>query len=383
MAKRMKPGLYCLIVCCVFLPLIVNAQSVTGQTEQLEQLQKELAQRQARLAKQQASAKELEAILKESEVAIGRTARALNNTQNELTANRQEQTALEHQRGELQKRISDQQAQLSAQLRSAYMAGNYDYAKMLFNQEDALKFERVLTYYKYLSKARQKAISTFREDISALVQVSQRLEAAEVKLSQLLATQQNQQKELSARQADRKQTLAQLNRNITTEAQKVAELRENEQSLIKAIEAAEAARKAAQTAQQELAGLDGVKGALVRPAQGRVQRLFGKRRQGQVRWKGIIIEGRAGSSVNAVHHGKVLYADWLKGFGLVSIIDHGDGYMSVYGHNQALLKQAGDIVKSGETIALVGQSGGQAYPNLYFEIRHKGKALNPTSWIDF
>ncbi|MFC3093728.1 peptidase M23 [Alteromonas sediminis] len=379
----MKFGVCCLLILGVLWPRFCYAQTEDPQTAQLEELQRELAERQARLAEQKASAKELEAILKESELAIGRVARALSNTRNELQTNRNEQSSLKAERRELQARISAQQAQLSAQLRSAYMAGNYDYAKMLFNQEDALKFERVLTYYQYFSKARQDAISLFRNDIAELVTVTQRLEEAERTLTQLLSRQENQQQELSARQDDRKKTLDQINRQIISDAQAVASLQENEQALIRAIEAAEAARAAARSAEVTLVGLDQVKGNLTRPAQGRVQRLFGQRRQGQVRWKGIVIEGRAGSPVNAVHDGKVLYADWLKGFGLVSIIDHGEGYMSVYGHNQALLKQAGDMVRSGETIGLVGQSGGQAYPNLYFEIRHKGKALNPTGWIAF
>ena len=109
--------------------------------------------------------------------------------------------------------------------------------------------------------------------------------------------------------------------------------------------------------------------------------MFGRIRQGQIKWKGIIIKGQLGSPIIAVHQGKVLYADWLRGFGLVTVVDHGDGYMSLYGHNQALLKQAGDNVDAGETIALLGQSGGQNYPNLYFEIRHKGQPVNPSSWL--
>ena len=95
-----------------------------------------------------------------------------------------------------------------------------------------------------------------------------------------------------------------------------------------------------------------------------------------------MIDGREGSSVKAIAHGRVIYSDWLRGFGLVTIIEHGDGYMSVYGHNQALLRSAGDAVAKGETVALLGQSGGQSSPNLYFEIRHKGKALNPLQWLD-
>jgi septal ring factor EnvC (AmiA/AmiB activator) len=142
-------------------------------------------------------------------------------------------------------------------------------------------------------------------------------------------------------------------------------------------------RKEQQTARQSVSldGLAKFKGRLRKPADGKVRKLFGKRRQGQVRWKGIVINSAEGSPVQAVQNGKVLYADWLKGFGLVTIVDHGNGYMTVYGRNQALLKQAGDVVIEGETIGLVGSSGGQSSPGLYFEIRLKGKALNPSSWL--
>jgi septal ring factor EnvC (AmiA/AmiB activator) len=141
------------------------------------------------------------------------------------------------------------------------------------------------------------------------------------------------------------------------------------------------AQRQAQRRPQLLEGLSKHQGKLLIPTKGKLRRLFGDRRQGQVRWKGVKIDGRAGSPVMAIHYAKVLYADWLRGFGLVTVLDHGDGYMSLYGHNQALLHQAGDYVEAGETIALVGQSGGQSKPNLYFEIRHKGKPINPTKWL--
>lgn len=120
---------------------------------------------------------------------------------------------------------------------------------------------------------------------------------------------------------------------------------------------------------------------MLHPAKGRLRRLFGRVRQGQVRWKGILFQGEEGSEIKAIQTGRVLFSEWLRGFGLVMIIDHGKGYMSVYGYNQALLKQPGDTVRRGETVALMGQSGGQTRPYLYFEIRRKGIPVNPTAWL--
>ena len=124
-----------------------------------------------------------------------------------------------------------------------------------------------------------------------------------------------------------------------------------------------------------------LKGKLVWPALGKVKRLFGKKRQsGRLRWKGVLIEARQGNNVRAVAAGRVAYADWLRGYGLLLIIDHGDGYMSLYGHNESLFKETGDWVSAGDVIASVGKSGGRKLSSLYFEIRHKGKPVNPTRW---
>jgi septal ring factor EnvC (AmiA/AmiB activator) len=363
--------------------LFFGVSAQTSQSEQLKALQKELAERQRKLQSSRASAKELTAVLRRSEEAIAATAKSLNNTKNELRYNKTEQENLTKQSDLLKQRINQQQDKLAAQVKSAYMAGNYDYAKMLLNQEDALKFERVLTYYQYFNAARQAAISQFKKDIAELESITARLNEAAKKLNALLQQQIQQRAELEARQQDRQSTLAKLNKTISSEAEVVSTLEQNEKALISAIEKAEQARKKTQANDLSLNGLREFKGKLIRPASGRVQRLYGKRRQGQVRWKGIIVEGSEGGAVKAIHQGRVLYADWLKGFGLVIIVDHGEGYMSVYGHNQALLKQVGELVKAGETMALLGQSGGQAYPNLYFEVRHKGKALNPSEWIAF
>jgi septal ring factor EnvC (AmiA/AmiB activator) len=262
------------------------------------------------------------------------------------------------------------------------MAGNYDFAKMFFNQDDAGRFERTLTYYQYLNKARQQEIGKFRALVVELEQLNVKLVEKSQRLEGFLVTQKQQSSQLREQQSSRHKKLKQLDKQIESDTARVAQLQQEERSLMTAIEKAEIdARNRRKDEDPVLQGLAQSKGKLTRPATGKIQQLFGKRRQGQVRWKGIVINSSEGSPVRAVQDGKVLYADWLKGFGLVTIVDHGEGYMSVYGRNQALLKQAGDPVLQGETIGLVGSSGGQVSPGLYFEIRHKGKALNPKSWL--
>lgn len=358
--------------------LFCSNASQAQQNDELEDLQQQIKRKQQQLEEQLADARALAEKLKADELQIAETAKALNTTQINLENNVQQQRQLKSQQQSLTTKRKQQQEILAKQLRSAFTAGNYDYAKMVFNQEEAGKFERVLTYYQYLNKARLEQINQFKALVNELIAVNEDLLDKQQQLESLQSTQQQQRQRLTSQQASRKSTLSKLEKSIDSDAAQIEQLQINEQALRKAI--AEAQQIAAQRP-VELKGLRNLQGKLIKPTQGRMRELFGKRRQGQVRWKGVLFNGNAGNPVRAVHYGKVLFADWLRGFGLVTVLDHGEGYMSLYGHNQALLKQAGDTVEAGETIALVGQSGGQSSPNLYFEIRYKGEAVNPGKWF--
>ncbi len=365
------------------LAILLAPAGMAQQSEQdrLEQLQQQIRAKQQEIANQQSTANELEQQLKQAELDIARIVTALNKTRESLSSNQQQLDSLQKQQQELIELQRAQQGALASQLRSAYINGRHDYAKMLLNQEQAGKFERLITYYQYLNQARAEEIAKHRQLVTQIQNVADSLAKKQLELAELEAQQRQQQNALQQQQVTRQATLNQLNSKIASATSQVERLQANEQALISAIEEAQRQAELADASTQPLDGLASVKGDLINPTDGRMQRLFGKRRQGQVRWKGVLISGREGSPVRAVHQGRVLYADWVKGFGLVTVLDHGEGYMSLYGHNQALLKSAGDVVRGGETIALVGQSGGQDGPSLYFEIRHKGKALNPSSWI--
>ncbi|MEE3222752.1 MAG: peptidoglycan DD-metalloendopeptidase family protein [Pseudomonadota bacterium] len=387
MSARLFLSVIGCIVVLAIMPIgssaIAQEGGANSQKEKLAELQAELRARQQVLENSRASAQELEGVLKASELEIAKVAKALSTTRQALKNVEQEQAKLEAEQEGLKTAIRKQQSLLSSQLKSAFMAGHYDYAKMLFYQDDARTFERVITYYQYVAKARQKEIESFRSNVARLEEVNAELSEKALSLAALKDEQEGQRAVLITRQDDRKATLKKINKTIASENQRIASLQADEKALKDAIEAARiAAERAAREAEVSMDGLAKLKGKLAAPVKGRIRNLFGSRRQGQVSWKGIVIDGAEGDPVNSIAPGKVLYADWLRGFGLVAIVDHGEGYMSVYGHNQALLKQAGDDVRQGERIALVGRSGGQEYPNLYFEIRHKGKALNPSSWLD-
>jgi septal ring factor EnvC (AmiA/AmiB activator) len=356
-----------------------------GQQADLQNIQSLIERTKKQLEDKLEDSERLQQELKLAELQIAEAATVLNQTDRALSATRKEIDNLESEQVQTQKKINEQQTYLSNQIRSAFMAGNYDFAKMIFNQDEADKFERILTYYQYLNNARLEQITQFRALIATLESLQSQLNEKEKQQILLIAQQRTQSQTLRKRQQSRLVTLKNLDAQIKSDQARVAQLSQQEQSLMQAIEQAEinARRQASRDAQAavDMAGLSKIKGKLLIPTSGSIDPLFGKRRQGQVRWKGIVINSPTGTPVNSVADGRVLYADWLKGFGLVTIVDHGDGYMSVYGRNQALLKNVGDTVIAGDTISLVGNSGGQAQPGLYFEIRYKGKALDPSQWL--
>lgn len=359
--------------------LSFSSISWAQELQDLETIQNQIKAKKEQVKQQLKDAEKLQSELERSEINIANTVKALNKTRASLAENTKQRKKLGDQQIGVQTQIGQQQQGLAKLIKSAYMTGNYDFAKMLLNQQDAANFERTITYYQYLNNERRAKIDEFRQLIDELESLNLELEKRQDELRTLQSEQSTQQTQLTKQNASREKTLANIRSAIELDEAKIEILQQNEKSLQQALAKAQ---QEAQKNKQTFTGLRSHKGRLLRPAEGELLRMFGRIRQGQIRWKGIIIKGQVGSPVIAVHRGKVLYADWLRGFGLVTVIDHGDGYMSLYGHNQALLKQAGDIVDAGATIALLGQSGGQNYPNLYFEIRHKGEPVNPTNWVD-
>ena len=370
-----------LLLCLMAATLSAPSFSQQDENKDLEELQQQIKKKQQFIESNIATVKTLQQQLKKEELLISASAKKLDQTNNQLAENQREQKSLNSERKTLQKKQQQQESVLEKQLRSAYMAGNHDYAKMIFNLESASKFERLLTYYQYLNAERKQQIDAFKALSQQLVAVEKQLADKQQQLQSLRTTELAQQTQLASQQNARKITLNELNKRINTEAEQVEQLQINEQSLLQALTAAAEEVQNNNPQQVELLGLANFKGKLKAPVSGTLRKLFGNRRTGQVRWKGIIIYGNEGAPVKAIQNAQVLYADWLEGFGLVIALNHGDGYMSLYGHNQALLKGVGESVSQGESIALVGQSGGQSRPSLYFEIRHKGNPVNPSAWL--
>ncbi|MBL4911396.1 MAG: peptidoglycan DD-metalloendopeptidase family protein [Alteromonadaceae bacterium] len=353
-----------------------NDKQENQTNSKLNNVQKAITAQQQTIANTNKKRAKLEARLKSDELAIAAVAKKVNQTNNNLSSTKNKISTLKQQKTKLLKQKQHQQELLAQQLRAAYSNGDHDYLKLILNQEKPASIQRTLTYYQYFNKARIDEIKQFEQTVENLAAVVKKQQIQADKLVELKQQQLAQQAELKKSNEARKSTIKQLNRQLLSKQQLLKKLQGEEENL--AIEL----NRLQQLAREELdlAGLDKLQHKLAWPIKGRLLKSFGNRKQGYLRWKGVLISAPIGREIKTIHNGKVLFSDWLNGYGLVIVIDHGNGYMSLYGHNQALLKNVGDRVETGEPIALVGQSGGQTRSALYFEVRHDGKTVNPKLW---
>ena len=300
--------------------------------------------------------------------------------QRALAASEEELKGLRQQRGELEKARDAQQARIALELKTAWQLGQQGQVKVLLNQESPHTVARAMAYYRYFFEARNELVADYRQTLDQLRELELRIAGTLDQLAGQQATLEQQQAQLVTAQGARETAVASLNDSIQSKAEQLRQMEQNRrelESLIAAIEKAVVDLEVPDDYQP----FKSARGTMPWPLSGRPSNNFGKpRNEGKMRWQGVTIPAREGTSVNAIHHGRVVYADWLRGSGLLVIIDHGDGYMSLYAHNQSLLREVGEWVSAGTPISTVGNSGGQEQSALYFEIRHQGKPTNPSQW---
>ncbi len=318
----------------------------------------------------------LEKQLKKDDLAIAKIAKSINVTKQNLKTTQTTIVKLSKRKRQLQADKKEQERLLGQQLRSAYTTGHHDYLKLLLNQDQSEKIQRSLSYYQYLNQARIKEIEQFQQTLANLLAVTAQHQDEIENLKELEQTQLKQKKSLASTKSKRSKTLQSLNKKLLSSNEQLTKLNAEESNLNYALQKLEALIQA----EFDLMGLSKLKRKLAWPVKGKVRHRFGTKKTGYLRWKGVFMTAPIGRPVETIHNGTILFSDWLKGYGLLTVIDHGNGYMSLYAHNQTLLKSVGERVETGETIALVGQSGGQEQPGVYFEIRHQGKAVNPKLW---
>jgi len=372
-----------ILLSCLFVSIASQASNNNEKTKaqnnaKLTDVQQAIAKQESNIFDTNQARSTLELQLKRDDLAIAKAAKAINDTEQNLKATHKKIAKLGKEKQQLSQQKRAQEQLLAKQLRSAYTTGQHDYLKLLLNQDQSEKIQRTISYYQYLNKARIKEIDNFQVTIAALLQVTTEHQEQLSQLKALKKSQQQQKLALSNNKSKRTKTIRALNKQLLTSKQQLVKLKTEEANLTAALQKLAALIRA----EIDLIGLSKLKKKLSWPVKGRLLRSFGSRKQGYLKWKGVLLGAPLGRQVRTIHNGTILFSDWLKGYGLLTVIDHGNGYMSLYAHNQTLLKSVGDRVETGEPIALVGQSGGQDQAGLYFEIRHQGKAVNPKLWCN-
>lgn len=363
----------------------------------IEALQKELD------SKEDARADAADA-LKTSERAISDINHALRDLSGQQELAHSTLDSLEQQKENLGKRISGEQVQLGRLLYQQYLSGQQDQFKILLNQENPNLSARQLRYYAYLARARGQLLESMRRNLAQLQQLARATADKQAELAEIRAEQDKQKQQLVAQQQARKKVVTQLAQQIGRQRNELSQLQRNEKRLTQLIERlaklqqsrkkverpAQPGTRAPETRQpgQDPSGpthasgaFQQLKGSLRLPVRGELAGRFGTPRQDSgASWRGLFIKAGAGQDVRAVAGGRVVFADWLRGFGNLIIVDHGNGFMSLYGNNESLFKQAGEDIRGGEVIASTGNSGGNAETGLYFELRYQSKPFDPLPW---
>lgn len=279
-----------------------------------------------------------------------------------------------------QNALQKERLALGHQVRAAYAMGRQEKIKIILNQEDPAAISRVIAYYGYLNRERIQRMKILRQYIVELAETQNRILEQTVQLEQLHQQQQTEKRAIEREQQVRRKVVQRLDTELKTQGSALKRLHSNAKYLEQLLEDLHKALADVSAVPLQGKKFVNLRGRLNWPIAGRIRQKFGSPKIGKLRWDGVMIDAQEGKEVRATHHGRVAFADWFRGFGLLLIIDHGDGYMSLYGHNQSLFKEVGDWVESDEPIALAGNSGGRKKPGVYFAIRYKGKAVNPATW---
>ncbi len=366
--------------------LLTAAGPLRGQSEeeqarqQLQQLQRDIARVNSELNSERSQRNQLQDELRRAELALGRLKKQLADNRERITLGEQRLSSLRDEQTRLQAERDAQQARVTSELRTAWQLGNQGQLRVLLNQESPHTVARALAYYRYFFQARNRLIEDYRATLVGLETVEREISRAVVELEQAAELLAQQEADTRTAQQQRQQTVARLNASIASKTDELQQLEANRarlQELLAAIEEAVVNLKVPDNYQP----FSEARGSMPWPVAGKHSNSYGRpRNQGDLRWQGINIPASEGTTVKAIHHGRVVYADWLRGYGLLLIVDHGEGYMSLYAHNQTLLREVGEWVTAGTAISTVGASGGRTRPGLYFEIRRGGKPVNPALW---
>lgn len=379
--NRFRSGIF--VLAALSLSAVNSAQALSDEERQarLKELKITIEQLQSELKNIRSDRSDLLNNLEESETKISELSKKVKALQEQLEDRQSQLNQLKSEKEALARAKKQQTGSVERHINAAYRLGRQSTLKLLLNQQDPAHVARNLHYFDHIVSAQTEQIQGYIRTLDRLEKIEPEIKQTAGILSRNRDALEAKRQELLGKFADRKRTLAQLESTLSNKDEELASLEKD--------------RKHLESLLQQVVMVTGdldinvsnrsfkeLKGKLPWPTKGRVLERFGSARvQNKVNWEGLVIGAEQGASVHAVHHGRVVFADYLRGHGLLLIIDHGDDYLSLYAHNEALYKDIGDWVSAGEQIATVGQSGGQRQIGLYFELRYQGKPTNPQHWL--
>lgn len=368
----------------LFLPaallLLGSAQAADpASTEQdLGRIRREIAGVQAQISKDTSRRDALAARLRDAELTVAEARRRLDAVRAERAQSEKRRAQLQQQKAESETALESQRSGLAGELRAAYTIGRDEQLKLLLNQQEPAQLGRMMAYYGYLGRSRAARIDTIRAELDRLLALDQALGTETARLAQLEDDARAQLEAVKRGRRDRSRVVDQLDQKLKGRTETLAKLKREETTLEKLL--ADLRRVLPDFPATRDEPFEKLKGRLRWPVAGDIVEGFGRSGTGVTR-NGVLLSSDRGTQVRAIYFGRVIYADWLPGMGLLVILEHGGGYLSLYGHNDQLFKSVGDWVAPGDVISTVGDTGGRSRPGLYFEIRKGSRPLDPRQWI--
>jgi septal ring factor EnvC (AmiA/AmiB activator) len=370
--------LTCLLSLATTFPVVAEE---AGDAAKLQALKQDIAKLQQWLNEASAEHSKLSESLRNTDQDIGAITRKIEETRRLLKEEQDRLKKLRQDQAQLNELRSRHTLRLKEQLQAAYRLGGDSPIKMLLNQDDSQQAQRMLSYFGYFNRARMEEINHTLSELTRLEHIADEIIAQEQQLQRTQQSLDQKNRQLTQQKKKQNRLLAQLSQQMTSEKSTLARKQADRKRLESLFDEVQTLVEKSPR-KQDVRPFKALKRSLPRPLAGRIIAAYGNPNTGGVgRWEGWLIAAPEGTNIQAVHHGRVVYSDWLRGFGLLMILDHGDGYMTLYAHNQTLMYDVGAWVNQGDVIGAVGRSGGLQEPRLYFEIRHRGKPLDPAAWL--
>jgi murein hydrolase activator len=399
----LKLRLFSLLL-CFFCASSFAAKKIDVAKEDLSDIQEKIQALKKELDNNQEAHKDASDALKDSETAISAANKKLRDINQKQNKNKNTLNLLKKQSVSLNESLSEQQKRLSSLLRQQYMHGGQSYSQLILQNKNPSEIARDVKYFSYIAKEHAKVIDGMQSNLIKVKELNDKTAAALQEVADLKTKQEAEKKELEQQKKEKSKVVKSLSKQISAQRNEIDKLKRDEKNLSNLVERLAkiipkktkkiTKKKSSKPAEEEVVSNEttptdafsgssfaALKGKLHLPVRGDVTNRFGSAREDTgVTWKGLFIKATEGNDVKSVADGRVVFADWMRGFGNLVIVDHGNGYMSLYGNNQAMLKSVGDEVNGGDSIASVGNSGGNESNGLYYELRHNSQPLDPLKW---